>query len=391
MKTPAELSHKLAQQWYAADHREQKLLGRNLWPLKLTIGRPQGKVLKYDSAQVREHLQLWRQEPLGQVIWEPVSYQSASHSIDIPCYWLIQNPSEWVAACRDQQISKEYSKLSKIVTQVEPLFHSLLVRQRSIWHRNQTSEIILCCQVAMILKPGFAKGLPLRALKVANIDSKFIEQHRALLVKLLNIRFNDLLKTMTLEQFLDVADDRDQWLLIIPLSKNLLAYEQLRLRAFELKRLKLPGKYLLVIENEQCRYQLPVLDNTLAILGAGLNLSWMNNPDFKHKHIAYWGDIDTWGLKMLAMARQTQPKLTPVLMNSDIFRKYQKFAVAEPKQAGDQAPQPLTDNEIQLYQSLLQSPKGRLEQEFIPADEIKAILLEWHAHLCVCHDIPKGL
>lgn len=231
----------------------------------------------------------------------------------------------------------------------------------------------------MILKPGFAKGRPLRAVNVANIDSKFIEHHRPLLIKLLNIRFDDRLKTISLEQFLDIADDKDQWLLIIPLSKNLLPYEQCRLRALELSRHKLPGSHLLVIENEQCRYQLPALQDTLAILGAGLNLSWMNNPDFQHKHIAYWGDIDTWGLKMLAMARQAQPRLTPLLMNHDIFHKYQNFAVAEPKHAGEQVPQPLTQHEMQLYQTLRQCQKGRLEQEFIPPDEVKENLRQWHS------------
>jgi hypothetical protein len=379
MKTPAELSHKLAQQWYVSEYREQRLLGGCQWPLKLSIGRPPGKILKNDAAQVREHLKLWRLEPVGQVIWEPVVYQSASHAVDIPCYWLIKNPSEWIAACRNLQTSREFGKLSDIVSQVDAQFHSLLVRQRSLWHKQPGSEIIQCCQVAMSLKPGIAKGRPLRALNVAHIDSKFIEQHRPLLVKLLNRRFNDLLKEISLEQFLDVADDQDQWLLIIPLGEHLLDYQQLRLRARELHHLKLAGSHLLVIENEQCRYQLPVLDNTLAILGAGLNLSWMSNLDFKHKQIAYWGDIDTWGLKMLAMARQAQPDLTPVLMNNSLFQQYQNFTVAEPKQAGDKVPQALTEEERQLYRTLLQAPKGRLEQEFIPVDVVKATLQQWHA------------
>ena len=218
--------------------------------------------------------------------------------------------------------------------------------------------------------------------------SKFLETYRNLLIKLLNVRYDT--QIISLEQFLDAAEDKKQWLLLIPLSDNLLPYQQLRLRASELATLKLPGSHLLIIENEQCRYHLPSLDNTIAILGAGLNLSWMSNPDFQHKEIAYWGDIDTWGLKMLAMARQAQPKLKALLMSQSLFQKHQQFAVPEPQSAGECTPQPLTEDESQLYQHLIQlsahathasskSKKNRLEQEFIPAAEAKECILNWFA------------
>jgi hypothetical protein len=81
----------------------------------------------------------------------------------------------------------------------------------------------------------------------------------------------------------------------------------------------LPGSRVLVVENESSLYQLPQVSGTIAILGAGLNLGWLEAPGFDGKQLAYWGDLDTWGLQMLAAARRYRPQLRALLMTRDIF------------------------------------------------------------------------
>ena len=137
----------------------------------------------------------------------------------------------------------------------------------------------------------------------------------------------------------------------------------------------MPAKNIVIVENEQCHHLLPNLDNTVAILGAGLNLIWMANAHFNDKQIIYWGDIDTWGLKMLAMARHYQPQLRPLLMDTETFDQYSRYAVPEPTVAGSDCPLGLNQHERLLYEKLLQSYKGRLEQERLPAAMVKSQLL----------------
>ncbi|VAW50581.1 hypothetical protein MNBD_GAMMA06-1664, partial [hydrothermal vent metagenome] len=205
---------------------------------------------------------------------------------------------------------------------------------------------------------------------------------RTLLIKLLNIRFNNALKNTSkntsLEAFLGAALDNDHWLLVVPLTKGLLPFQQLRLKASELAKIKLPCAHIVLVENEQCHYQLPELQDTIAILGAGLNLNWLNNPHFKSSHIAYWGDIDSWGLKMLSTARNLQPDLTALLMDSETFENNQHLAVVEPQTAGNETPQHLNIAEADLYQKLLQLEKGRLEQEFIDKTMVQDVIKNWH-------------
>jgi len=352
------------------------------------IGKPPAEQFKNSQHLVREHVQRWRGEKVGQVEWQPVKYQSASTAVEIPVYWCIQTPDEWIAACHDKQAASEYDLLLNIVSNVDVLFHALLIRQRSLWRNLSQQEVVQCCQLAMQLEPGCAAGRPLRALPVANIDSKFIENHRNLLINLMNIRFNDALRDISLESFLGAAINNDHWVLVVPLANNLLPVQELRLRTSELARTDLPCRHLVVIENEQCRHQLPGLENTIAILGAGLNLSWLKNPSFNDKHLAYWGDIDTWGLKMLAMARSHQPDIRVLLMNKETFEQYQYLAVAEPRHVGEESPEELTRSESQLYQQLLQSPAGRLEQEFIPRQTVHLAFQYWHENIAP-YRLPK--
>jgi hypothetical protein len=97
------------------------------------------------------------------------------------------------------------------------------------------------------------------------------------------------------------------------------------------------------------------LPNTIAVLGSGLNLEWMNATWLKDRRIAYWGDIDTWGLVMLAAARRRQPHLEPLLMDRELF---------------DAMCSTLSVNESR--------PAGRIEQEFLPRERVVAALERWH-------------
>jgi hypothetical protein len=95
------------------------------------------------------------------------------------------------------------------------------------------------------------------------------------------------------------------------------------------------------------------------------------------KQISYWGDIDTWGLTMLARARLLQPSLKALLMTEAIYEQYgPKHAVQEPKTAGDSPPFGLTDQESKLYLRLLKAEKGRLEQEFLPKKLVENALTD---------------
>jgi len=378
MKSPTELAAKLARQWQNADTRELRLLHPESWPIRLNIGKPTGKVVTEQLDQVRQHLDRWRRINVGRVHWENIRFRSASDAVEIPVTWELSKPSEWIAATGCNEIRREHQQLDRLVTTINPMFHQFLIRQRHLVLEKPASEVIKAAEVAQLLQQGYAEGSPLRALSVAGIDSKFFERNRALIVQMLDIRFDGQVSDLGLEGFLGALDESDHWLLLADMDGTRLPFSQQRVRDNELAETPLPASCILIVENERCLHQLPNLPDTIAILGAGLNLTWMAAPWLNNKMIAYWGDIDTWGLTMLARARQYQPQLSPLLMTEAVFNHYsQERAVQEPQVASTAPPTGLTQEEKRLFNQLLSLTKGRLEQEFLPKEEVVQAVAEW--------------
>lgn len=378
MKSPTDLAAALARQWHNTATREKRLLNADAWPLTLSIGKPSASTMETRTAAVAEHVQRWRALDIGEVDFKPVNYRATGSAVELPLTWRLASPEQWLAACGERRAQTEYALLARILEHVDPGFHALLVRRRSLWRDLDADAVIRACSLAMQLQPGIAAQRPLRALAVAGIDSKFIERHRGLLTLLLDLRFDGQASVLGLETFLDAADSSDHWLLVVPLADDLLPFAQQRVRSRELRDTPLPAQHILLVENEQCRHQLPRLPGTIAVLGAGQDLAWLDGPWLRQRHVGYWGDIDTWGLTMLARARTALPQLRALLMEQQLFdRLASTYAVTEPTPADPLPATGLEAAEQALYRHLLDLPRGRLEQEFIPAARVHDALQTW--------------
>ena len=378
MKSPAEIAVKLRSQWSRADKRESRLLGgAEAWPITESIGVPKPSVLATDLDRVKRHIEQWRRVKLGEVVWREVAYRATTEPVRVPASWHLNKPTEWIAACADKVITAEFDQLGTLAEQTDACFHSLLIRRFSLWRNKPLAEVTQACHLATLLEPGCAEGKPLRALSLAGIDTKFFERHSRLVTALLDVRYEGEVSCIGLEQFLGALVEGEHWVLLIDLDGQLLPFRKQRIATSELIEVRLPGKRVLIVENESCLHHLPPLDNTLAVLGAGFDLGWTANPSLKDKAIAYWGDIDTWGLQCLSAARANLPQLSPLMMSGDVYDKFQSSAVPEPVVAGTDMPGVLTDDEKALYSSLLDSDRGRLEQEFLPLDYAAAEITSW--------------
>ena len=379
MKSPDELAGLLTRQWHSADKREFRLLDTQAWPLQLAIGRPPAALLAHHTAQVREHLARWRAVSVGEVRWQDTTFRSAAEPVSLPLHWLLSSPEEWAQASGDAQMQLELKRLRYLLERVDPRFHALLIRQRGLWRERKDDEVVQATALALELEPGIAVGRPLRGVALAGIDSKFIERNRGLVTAMLDIRFEGQASQLGLTSFLDAADEGDHWLLVVPLAPGLLPFAQQRVRARELMDTPLPARHILLVENDRCLHLLPSLPDTVAILGSGLDLAWLRTDWLRQRHLGYWGDMDTWGLHMLARARSLQPHLQPLLMERALFDRHAPaLAVTEPITAGSESLEGLSDQEQGFYRHLLGLPKGRLEQEFLSSDIVASALSIWH-------------
>jgi hypothetical protein len=379
MKSPSELAYRLARQWENPDLREARLIGDADWPIKMSIGRPTAQRVAEDWQMVSHHIKDWKAVSSGKVVWESATFRATRDSISIPTSWEISSPGEWVEAAADRSVAAEYSSLTRILASSDPLFHPLFVRQRSLWSGKPLSEIIKAAELTSILEPACAHGAPLRALSLAGIDSKFFERHRGLMLRLLDLRFDGEASRQGLETFLDAWQELDHWLLVVDLDGGILPFFEQRVRSSELLKADLSVRNLLIVENERCLHLLPrAQPGTVVILGAGNNLRWLAAPWVQRANVAYWGDIDTWGLTLLANARSMIPSLTALLMAQKNFENHaEKHAVKEFVIARPSPPESLTIPEKALYDHLLTCERGRLEQEFFPQDTVAESFTQW--------------
>lgn len=365
--------------WEAAATREACLLGgADAWPLVASIGRPTPNLVASDLGAIKRHVEDWRSVNIGEVSWEAIQYRSTASPIEVPVQWRIRNPTEWVTACGDRSIRAEFEAISTFLKLTEPCFHSLLVGRRSLWRDKTVDEVLKANRVAFSLTPRCAENKPLRALSFTGIDTKFFERNMPLVSALLDVRFEGEVSKIGLQAFLGAVSDGDHWLLVTDLDGSLLPFMKLRIRSAELKTKPLPGKRLLIVENESCQHHLPHVPETIAVLGTGFDLDWLDGDWLQSKEIGYWGDIDTWGLQFLGTARQRLPHLSALLMTQEIYDQNQGSAVPEPNVASTSVPLGLSCEEKALYRRLLTEPRGRLEQEFLPSDVAGAAIRKWY-------------
>ncbi|XUO88246.1 DUF2220 family protein [Halomonas sp. KM072] len=377
MKSPSEIAARLAKQWQQAFWRVERLLSSESWPLVIAIGKPTGRQFADQTGLVQAHVQRWRQVTVGEVVFQDINFRAAAEPVSLPVQWVLHTPSEWAAATADGDVQQEFALLETLVGSVNQRYWEVLVRERALWRNKSVSEITAAAALADSLSPGMAEGRPLRLLNGLGVDTKFIERNTVLLTRLLDERYDGMVNQQGLSGFLDAPDDKDHWLLVVPLAQELLPFKRLRITASELADTCLPGSRVVVVENEQCEHLLPVMPGTVAILGAGLDVHWLAGEALKTKAVAYWGDMDTWGLLMLARARQALPTITPLMMSEAHFKAFcRDCAVPEPVHA-ELPSSGLTEHEVAFFHLLKAQPQGRLEQEYLPMEEVHRQLQDW--------------
>jgi len=388
MKSPAQLGGHLARQWQRADWRERYLLhAQEAWPLRLSIGLPDAQSFRDASTRLRTHLQQWQgieQGGPGVVQWAQRSYRAGSTPLAVPTHWVLARPSEALAAmarfggAEGLQTQADHQALAAVLAGVDARFHRLLLRRLALWRAAPVEEVVIASRMALRLQPGCAQNKPLRALAVDGNDSKFFERHAGLLTALLDALFEGEASRQGLAAFLGASLEDDHWLLVAPLTPGLLPFMRQRVRATELRATPLPARRILLVENERCLHTLSQpLPDTIAVLGSGLNLGWLDTGWLRGREVAYWGDLDTWGLHMLAHACGHLPQLHPLLMDRATFDAHRHLAVHEPAHAPDSALNTLPPEQHALDQHLRAQAKGRLEQEFVSQACVTQALAHW--------------
>ncbi len=232
----------------------------------------------------------------------------------------------------------------------------------------------------------------LRQIDVPGVDTKFVEQNRALL--------GDLLDALLPEERIDGSFSRSSFaarygfatkpsyvrLRRLDGSPLIAAWpagaagapSELTLRVQDLARSSVPGRRVVIVENEITYLALPELEDAVALLGAGYGVTRLSAIGWlADRAIEYWGDLDTHGFAILDQLRSVLPEARSLLMDRLTLEAHRDHWGVEAAPVNTRLAR-LTNPEQQLYRELVEHVHAdnlRLEQERVRFGAVRSALL----------------
>ena len=377
------LRHKEWQRW---DRLRGLLLQERPLPLRISLKAPTGRQALDDFSRFQSFISQWQSwSPASQVQWEQKNYQKLGCyqvpvAVEIPSVKALFEVLGTEAVAR----SKHWEWIVSQFLPVDKRLSAVVIKNLQNLETLPKIDIQAMANLLPQLQPGMGKGFYLRAIPVTGIDTKFIETHAGLISELLAVIHNDETIKNRLAEWLGCTEKPKGWLIVKPLCQStraqLLGLSELKLSTSALRETVLPGTHILVVENEESGYSLPELPNTIAIIGGGKNVAWMNSQWLASKSVGYWGDIDTWGLSILSDVRRYLPGVVALMMDRETVTQFPERMSAEGKPwPYALLPENLTPEEISLFNGLKSGDfeNTRLEQERLSQDFIEKQLRLW--------------
>ena len=227
-----------------------------------------------------------------------------------------------------------------------------------------------------------ASGIYLRQLPIAGLDTKWLERHRRVVLRLLGAaRGGDRLVESELGLRRAPTTVR-----VRILDPDLAAggLRDVEAPVEEISRMwadRAGFIDVVAVENLATFLALEERPRTVAVWGAGSKvihtlplLSWARHA----RRVVYWGDLDADGMRILASLIQRFPGIVPVLMDAPALERWRSLAVADPSRRTSRdglQPEGLGYEQMRAWR-MIADWGLRLEQERLPWDEaISALAL----------------
>lgn len=372
-------------EWNNIRNLKDLMIGRKPFPLQYSLRSPNARQAIEDLAHLENYVNTWKAFiPQEWIEWKEVSFRKL-HTQRLPTHLVIPDVKaliRFIGESAERQ-SLHWESVMRPILAIYPELYATLIANLMFLDQVTASDGERIANLLPSLKRDMGKGQYLRALPIRGIDTKFIENNLILIEPLMDALCNgEILKTGGLPFWLGCIPKPTNWIAVRPLCeetrKELGSFDCIRVPVNELMSKGLPGGNVLIVENLESGFGLPELTNTVAVLGCGKNLSWMANEWIQSRKVAYWGDIDSWGLQILDLARGYCPSITSLMMDEITIEAHSDKMVQEEKFISPEISR-LSQEERMVLQNLLDHryPGTRLEQEKLHQDYILRRLHQW--------------
>lgn len=385
---PDDIKGQLQRLWQRGELCRAAVGEAALFPLSLSCKQPTAKVVLHDFSDlmdwntilsafaVKHDLQLQRRDINHRLLGQ----QSIIAAV------IIATVEQAAGLIAKRQRLQRFAVLYRMVIQRLPALQAwLLKRPLKVLELDDDWSRLLDVCVWMQCNPR--PKLYLRQVCITDVDSKFIESHRAVLAELFDVL---LLVDAIDEDYTGVAGfaqrygflDKPLLLRVRPLDDAfvLLAsagVQDVTMTADAFASLN-PNivaqvKKVVIVENEINYLSFPAVPKALIIFGSGYGFEAFKTARWLQSCcLYYWGDMDTHGFAILNQCRAVFPHIQSFLMDKQTLLQHRQAWGVEPKQEHKYLSH-LNAEEAEVYDLLRHNSLAdsiRLEQERISFDAV---------------------
>lgn len=367
------------------------MIGERSFPLHIPLKPPSARQAMENLDHYRVWIESWKRFAMPDLLnWKTVVFRQLDQQ-QLPSRIIIGSFRQLTKFCGSAAISQSARWQANMLPLLQRYRHEqvypILIRHIETVEDLGNSDAELLANVLPQLRRGLGAGGYLRALPLKGVDTKFVETYAGLIEALLDaVHEGEVSACGGLYSWLDCLPGPRGLAQGVPVVRPLSpgtrdTYQGLplfQLSADLLRQHELLATNILVVENLQSGLALPDLGDTIAVIGGGRNVSWMDASWLATRRVGYWGDIDTWGLSILSDARASQTTLEPLMMDLATLKAHEERMVQEPEPLST-LPTQLTSQEQQLFLDLAAGRflSTRLEQERVSSDFVSSALETW--------------
>lgn len=401
MKTPADV-RALATKRFQRERLNalREALGcavTTTWPWVVPLGRPTERDVLTDARSVLAWRDAWVDaKVLGDfevetdvIAWRAIGTQT------VPVRVLFVNTNAIAKVAGLLPLWTQVVTRAKRFVALWPGIEEAMVREWAMLADWSDDAVLALERVLTWFVDHPKSGLYLRQLPIEGVDTKWFTEPRKKVVQRLLVAIREAKESVPLMAESSEALDPDTTFETVcglkPLPKLIrgrlldevdqkvfYGLSDLSLPLDEWAQLPLSPEIVFISENLQTGLVFEAHPKSVVFFGLGAGVTQLAAiPWVRTARIIYWGDIDTYGLEILAHLRSVLPQTESVMMNRQTLEAFRGLAVAENRQASGAHVDHLRENEREVFDALKVGDLARLrlEQERIPWSVARETLL----------------
>jgi hypothetical protein len=335
--TSADLRVQVLRSWEHGKILGSGVTGETLFPLRLSLRRPDAKAMGQSFEEVRGWIRELEENSRAsrgfgyEIEWADINHRQLGRN-RIPNRISIPTESDALRLIGKEREGRRFKELAQITIEKFPALAQWVSRRpfMLIDHAQDWPRVL---DVLAWFRSRPRSNLYLRQVDIPGVDTKFIEARKALLCELLDSvleRHDDQpagAAAQTFEQRYGLRSKLPVVRFRVLDSRIAIAgLTDLAIPVSDFAALNIAARDVFITENEVNGLAFPNFPEAIVVFGLGYGVELLQTASWiGGARISYWGDIDTHGFAMLDRLRGVFPNARSLLMNHETLMAHRSL------------------------------------------------------------------